>query len=237
MNKDDIISDEQLNAFADSELDTEEENRILNLSEDSPELSNRMCEQRRLKEMVRHAYREVPQPRHRFERKGQGNRLFATAAAAVILLAAGGVAGWFGSNSLNATPDSVRVAGAPNQVVPAEPEPYLLHVTSGDPQRMQVALQRVEQLLNSADGNQAHRVEVIANEAGLDLLRSDVTPFGDQIRALYEQDVLFFACTKAIERLEEQGIQVTLVPEANTHYSALDRVVLRMNEGWSYEKI
>jgi intracellular sulfur oxidation DsrE/DsrF family protein len=237
MNKDDIISDEQLNAFTDSELDTEEENRLFNLSEDSPELSNRMCEQRRLKEMVRHAYREVPQPRRRFERKGQGNRLFVTAAAAAILLAVGGVAGWFGSNALNVTPDSVRMAGAADQVVPAEPEPYLLHVTSGDPQRMQVALQRAEQLLNTTDGKQAHQVEIIANEAGLDLLRSDVTPFGVQIRSLYEQDVLFFACTKAIERLEAQGILVRLVPEANRHYSALDRVVLRMNEGWVYEKI
>jgi hypothetical protein len=30
---------------------------------------------------------------------------------------------------------------------------------------------------------------------------------------------------------------VQLVPEANTHYSALDRVVLRMQQGWTYEKI
>jgi intracellular sulfur oxidation DsrE/DsrF family protein len=236
MNKDDIISDEQLNAFTDSELDTEEENRILNLSEDSPELSKRMCEQRRLKEMVRHAYRDVPQPRHKLERKGKSNRLFVSAVAA-ILLAVGGFAGWFGSISLNAPHNSLLNEGAVNQVVAANPEPYLLHVTSGDPERMRAALQRAQQLLSDSDGNQAHRVEIIANETGLDLLRSDVTPFGDQIRSLYEQDVLFFACTKAIEKLEAQGIQVQLVPEANSHYSALDRVVLRMNEGWIYEKI
>ena len=236
MNKDDIISDEQLNAFTDSELDTEEENRILNLSEDSPELSKRMCEQRRLKEMVRHAYRDVPQPRHKLERKGKSNRLFVSAVAA-ILLAVGGFAGWFGSISLNARHNSLLNEGAVNQVVAANPEPYLLHVTSGDPERMRAALQRAQQLLSDSDGNQAHRVEIIANETGLDLLRSDVTPFGDQIRSLYEQDVLFFACTKAIEKLEAQGIQVQLVPEANSHYSALDRVVLRMNEGWIYEKI
>ncbi len=235
MNKDDHISDEQLNAFTDSELDTEEENRILNLSENSPELSKRMCEQRRLKEMVRHAYREVPQPRRRLERKGQSNRLFVSAAAA-ILLALGGIAGWFGSISLNAPQNSVRIVDAVGQGA-INPEPYLLHVTSGDPQRMRVALQRAEQLLSEADGNQAHRVEIIANETGLDLLRSDVTPFGDQIRSLYEQDVLFFACTKAIEKLEAQGIKVQLVPEANSHFSALDRVVLRMNDGWVYEKI
>jgi intracellular sulfur oxidation DsrE/DsrF family protein len=237
MNKDDIISDEQLNAFADSELDTEEEKRILNLSEDSPDLSTRMCEQRRLKDLVRHAYREVPQPRHRLERKEQGSRLFTIAATAAICLSIGVAAGWFVSNSMNPTPDSMRMARATDQVVPVEPEPYLLHVTSNDPQRMQLALQRAQQLLNTADGKQPHQVEIIANEAGIDLLRSDVTPFGDQIRALFEQDVLFFACTNAIKKLEAKGIHVQLVPEANDQFTALDRVVLRMNEDWVYEKI
>ena len=237
MNKDDIISDEQLNAFADNELDTEEEKRILNLSEDSPELSNRMCEQRRLKEMVRHAYREVPQPRRRLERKGQVNRLFVTSVAAAIFLAVGLVVGWFGSISLNATPDSARMVAAADQVIPIAPEPYLLHVSNGDARHMQMALDRAQQLLSQADGKQPHRVEIVANETGLNLLRSDVTPFGDEIRSLYEQEVLFFACTKAIEKLEARGIEVRLVPEANTQYSALDRVVLRMNEGWVYEKI
>ena len=49
--------------------------------------------------------------------------------------------------------------------------------------------------------------------------------------------MLFFACSRAIERLERQGISVRLVPEANTRYTALDRVVLRLQDGWAYEKI
>ena len=102
---------------------------------------------------------------------------------------------------------------------------------------MQMALRRAGELMNGPDATEARRVEIVANEGGLDLLRSDVTPFAEQIRTLAEQDVLFFACTKAIERLEEQGIQVNLLPEANTDYSALDRVVLRMQEGWQYIKI
>jgi intracellular sulfur oxidation DsrE/DsrF family protein len=102
---------------------------------------------------------------------------------------------------------------------------------------MQKALSRAEELMNGPGASANRRVEIVANEGGLDLLRSDVTPFADQIRVLAEQDVLFFACSRAIERLEERGVKVRLVPEADTRYSALDRVVLRMQQGWTYEKI
>ena len=91
--------------------------------------------------------------------------------------------------------------------------------------------------MNGPGATSHSRVEIVANEGGLDLLRSDRTPFADRIRELAEQDVLFFACSRAIERLQEQGVEVRLVPEANTHYSALDRVVHRMQQGWTYEKI
>ena len=102
---------------------------------------------------------------------------------------------------------------------------------------MEAALTRARFLMNDPDAPDERRVEIVANENGLDLLRSDVTPFASEIRALAEQDVLFFACARAIERLEQEGINVWLVPEAERRYSALDRVVLRMNEGWVYEKI
>jgi intracellular sulfur oxidation DsrE/DsrF family protein len=102
---------------------------------------------------------------------------------------------------------------------------------------MEMALNRADELMAAADASPQRRVEIVANEGGLNLLRSDVTPFAERIRQLAEEDVLFYACSRAIKRLEEQGVRVQLVPEANTHYSALDRVVLRMQQGWTYEKI
>jgi len=48
---------------------------------------------------------------------------------------------------------------------------------------------------------------------------------------------VFYACSKTIQRLEEKGVVVTLVPEAIAGYTALDRVVLRMQDGWEYIKI
>ena len=230
MTRDELISDEQLNAFTDGELEADEENRIFTLSEENPEVDVRLCQHRKLKELVQHGYRDVPKPRRRENKGGPGKNLFSLAAAAVLLLAIGLVGGWTASRALDS-------GVAPFVAAATNPDTWLLHVASSDPVRMQRALDRAEALMTGAGGATGRRVEIVANEGGLNLLRSDMTPYAQQIRQLAEQDVLFFACSKAIERLEEQGVSVHLVPEANTNYSALDRVVHRMQQGWTYEKI
>ena len=102
---------------------------------------------------------------------------------------------------------------------------------------MAAALQRAETLLASAPDDGVRQVEIVANEQGIDLLRSDVTQFAVEISLLQANDVMFYACSKTIQRLEENGVEVQLVPHAISDYTALDRVVMRMQEGWHYEKI
>jgi intracellular sulfur oxidation DsrE/DsrF family protein len=228
MKKDGQLSEEQLNAFTDGELDTDDESRIFELAEGSPELDARLCRQRKLKEMVQHAYRDVPHTRKRGAQTGSRGRILGMAVAALFLLAMGMSVGWFAS---------LTMGPGNNAAQSAQSDTYLLHVTTSDPQHMQMALRRADELMNGPGATEARRVEIVANEGGLDLLRSDVTPFAEQIKTLAAQDVLFFACTRAIERLEAEGVQVELVPEANADYSALDRVVLRLQQGWEYVKI
>jgi intracellular sulfur oxidation DsrE/DsrF family protein len=230
MKKEELISDEQLNAFTDGELEADEENRVFTLSEENSEVDVRLCQHRKLKELVQHGYRDVPKPRRHSNKGGPGKNLLSLAAAAALILAVGVIAGWTASRSLDSS-SAPLVAAATN------PDTWLLHVASSDPVRMQQALDRAESLMTGSGASASRRVEIVANEGGLNLLRSDMTPYAEQIRQLAEQDVLFFACSKAIERLEDQGVSVHLVPEANTNYSALDRVVLRMQQGWTYEKI
>lgn len=230
MNRDDLISDEQLNAFTDGELEADEENRVFTLAEENPEVDQRLCQHRKLKELVQHAYRDVPAPRGRNVPGGSGKSLLSLAVAAAALLFVGVAGGWFAARSLDSGADIVAAAAA-------QKDTWLLHVASSDPERMQMALDRAEALMTDSDATAGRRVEIVANEGGLNLLRSDTTPYAQRIRQLAEQDVLFFACSKAIQRLEEQGVNVQLVPEADTRYSALDRVVLRLQEGWTYEKI
>ena len=234
MKKDEHFSEEQLNAFVDGELDPEEKSRLYNESAHSPELDQRLCQLRKLKELVGHAYDDVP-PADRpggppLRRSGP----FGGALVAGVLLAIGVTAGYFGHGLISTEMTNTPAATAQIQ---EQADNYLLHVVSGDPEQMQSALAHAKYLLDSTDPGEIRRVEIVANERGLDLLRSDVTPFAEEIRTLQENNVVFYACARSIQRLEESGVKVILVPDIRQDYTALDRVVMRMQDGWKYEKI
>jgi len=233
----DSISEEQLNAFVDNELEESEQEQLFALSEESTELEKRLCRQRKLKEMVQHAYRSPPDPVKGRRAQVPGRWFSMSGLAAALLLAVGFLLGSLVSVPFQPgaapvgqdIPDPVPVAGSHTN--------YLLHLASSDPDDMMRALERAEQFLAAADESDGVQVEIVANEGGIDLLRSDVTPFASRIRDLAAHDVLFFACSKTIQRLEEHGIDVQLVPQANRHFTALDRVSKRLQEGWEYVKL
>ena len=235
MKNDDHISEEQLNAFVDGELDSEERSCLFNEAEQSAELDQRLCQQRKLKELVKHAYRDVPEPRRRLTGRRTRSSMLGLATAASMLLLLGVTAGQLLPRFFD---QDLRPGGlTANAQAVADVENYILHVVSGEPEKMKFALQQARELLDSAGADSPRKVEVVANEQGLALLRSDVTPFSDEIRALAHENVVFYACSKAIERLEEKGIEVRLVPEAIPGYTALDRVVERLQDGWQYIKL
>ncbi len=237
MSKDKNISEEQLNAFLDGELESEERTCLFDEAERSTELDQRLCQQRKLKELVKHAYREVPEPNRLLAGRRSSSSVLGLSLVASLLLGLGAIAGLFAHGFLVKDPPLAEYAVASNPQAIAEMENYILHVTSGEPQQMKLALHKAEELLSSAENGISRQVEIVANEKGLNLLRSDITPFSSEISALADHNVIFYACSKAIQRLEEKGIEVHLVPEAIPGYTALDRVVIRMKDGWQYIKI
>ena len=230
MNKDERISEEQLNAFVDDELEPEEKARVYSEASHEPELDRRLCKQRKVKELVKLAYHDVPEPRRKGARSLGRGGLLGRALASSVLLAFGIAAGFIAKATIDQTTEL-------RQVVAAEPNQYLIHVASGDPVELAAALERAEFLLESAPQDSVRQVEIVANEQGLNLLRADVTPFAAEISVLQANDVVFYACSKTIQKLENNGVEVRLVPHTIAEYTALDRVVTRMQEGWHYEKI
>ena len=237
MKKDENISEEQLNAFIDGELESEEINGVFDEAEQSTELDQRLHRQRKLKELVKHAYRDVPEPGRRSPAGRMPTSIPGMALVASLLLFLGAAAGMFLNHSLyqKALPAGHETAATGQPVIAVDN--YILHVSSGDPEQMQRALKMAKALLSSAEPDAPRQVEVVANEKGLDLLRSDITKFNEEINYLASNKVVFYACSKTIQRLEEKGVVVRLVPEAISGYTALDRVVLRMQDGWEYIKI
>jgi len=237
MKKDHQVSEEQLNAFVDGELESEETNNFFNEAEQSAELDQRLCQQRKLKELVKHAYREVPEPRQSRSMRRMPKSVFGLALVASVLLVVGAVSGLFIHGYFEHGSINGEYAAAIHPTQAAANENYILHVSSGDPEQMRIALKKAQALLSSGGPGAQHEVEIVANEQGLDLLRSDVTRFRDEISYLASESVVFYACSKTIQRLQEKGVEVKLVPEAIQGFTALDRVVLRMHEGWQYIKI
>lgn len=233
MSKDEQFSEEQLNAFVDGELDSEDKSRLLIASEDSEGLDQRLCQQRKLKEFVKHAYQETPQPRRMKAAGRMRTGFLGQSMVASVLLLVGVAVGFLAQGYIK------QQSGLEDfsRTVVSQPENYILHVVSGDPEQMFAALQKAQELLDSAEPGQLRQVEVVANEAGLNLLRSDVTPFAREILALQKENVVFYACSRTIERLENNGVDVQLVSDARHDYTALDRVVIRMRDGWEYIKI
>lgn len=227
------ISDELLNAFVDNQLESAEKGRILSLINGDPALQARVSEVWRLKQMVQHAYQDVraprPAPRRRqpwFTRAGQ-------ALAASLLLLVGATAGWFGNA---ATDDSrqreFRLVNREN-----EQERVILHLASADPARLRAALDDAEYLLAKAPaGKRPVQLEIITNDGGLALLRADVSPYADRIKAMRatHQNVKFIACSQAIEKLRGTGVQVQLLPDTEIAPSAIDQITARLKQGWLY---
>jgi intracellular sulfur oxidation DsrE/DsrF family protein len=229
MNRDEQFSEEQINAFVDDELDPEEKSRIYTEASRNADLDHRLCKQRKVKELVKFAYEDIPSAKRKGPTSLGCGGFWGRALAASLLIAVGLVFGFLGRPAVESGVEQVAVV--------AEPHKYLLHVASGAPDDMAAALERAEYLLASSPDDAMRQVEIVANEQGINLLRSDITQFATEISVLQSNDVVFYACSKTIQRLEDDGIEVHLVPHTVVEYTALDRVVSRMQEGWQYEKI
>ncbi len=148
MKKDEHISEEQLNAFVDGELDSEELGCLFDEAEQSAELDQRLCQQRKIKELVKHAYRDVPEPRRLLAGHRTRSNMLGLAVAASMLLVVGITTGLLIPRFFDQ--DLLPGGRAANTQAVTDVENYILHVVSGEPEKMKLALLQARELLDSA---------------------------------------------------------------------------------------
>lgn len=228
-----FISDEELCAFLDEQLDASERDRVLSAINADSSVNQRMNELRLLHDMVQHAYEETP---HRNTMSQPINKSYSRwAVAACLVLSIGVVVGWFSHQGVM----SNNQLAAADSIAPAKLGNVILHLTSADPDKISAALDKAEQMLISYKQKDKNlRLEVIANDGGLNLMRTGVSSFQPRIQQLKKQygNVEFLACARAIKRLEERGVDVELLPEVKVAPSALSQIIQRMQEDWRYIK-
>lgn len=229
MNDKRTFSDEQLNAFVDDQLGAQEREEILTAATSDADLGQRLCSLRATKELVGHAYGRIPPARRR---TGRRVSLWSGALAASLALVAGVLIGWQGHRA------SERGEGlaSPGGLFAPQPAKVLIHLDNSQAERMEEALDLAEAYLAKAG---RARVEIVVNNSGLDLLREESTFHAERIArmAARHEMLAFVACGNAIARYRSAGLDVRLVPEARVERTAVEHIVDRVRQGWTYLKI
>ena len=231
------VSEEQLNALLDHELDGEERTRILLAIEQNPALQARYNELRDTKNLVCAAYQDIPIPNMSNRRRWRPNYRYVAGFASAALVLLGILIGWTVNAYLGQSPDlNFQYVEQINTSV-VKGDKILLHINTDDPNRVRASLQWAENLLQYSRTKHAQLdLEVVVNAEGLNILRTN-SAYAQKIATLTQEysNVKFLACGVAKQNATfRENKAVTLIPQANDIPAALDRIVTRMQEGWTY---
>jgi len=151
MMKQNEYSDDKLNMFIDEQLDTGEMNDIRQAMLDDSELRERICQLKAVRELVGHAYQNVPRSCwDRRNHKTSRNALWKSVAASFIL-GLGALLGWQASEYASASGGVVSASTAfkffADQAVAGQHErKIVLHISTDDIGTVNSALQEVKPL-------------------------------------------------------------------------------------------
>ncbi|MGD8556894.1 MAG: hypothetical protein PVJ14_06055 [Chromatiales bacterium] len=224
-----------LNALLDRELATEEREELLSRVEQDALLRQELSDLYHLKEMVNSAYSDekgyiTGNSRDWLARGG-------AIAASILLLAVVFTVGYQAGNGTGITQPSAdvfhlsQVAGDPGRV--------MLYVSSDEGGKFKRTLDQAQAYLDRQDESGIN-VIVVASADGTDLFRKSITPYEERINNLkvrYGESLDFIACNNAITRLRNEGSDADLVNAVEVAPSAVQYVVDRLREGWTYVAI
>lgn len=239
MSQDKFISDETVNAFIDNELDADERAQLVTAIQNDKVLQQKVNELRQVKEMLTLAYQDPPSPVIGLTEVTSASALRMGIAASVLVVLGFSLGWWMHVEVAPDPPQSFATVSQLDNEYVLTPK-VLLHVSTMDSQRIEVALKKAEHLL--AQHRQTNRpldMEVIVNAQGLGLLRQG-SPYAEKVRTLVQEydNLSFLACGVAREnaRLKEGGA-IELLPEATQVPAALELILKRLKRGWMYVRV
>ena len=253
------LSDETLNALVDNEFPAAERSEILAHLQTDQVSKQRACDFNYLKDRVKAAYRDIPQPISNVKTGSAKQRLYRMVssvlfALVVIGLAVVGLNNNFDSEKDNSTTQTT-IKSAAQRLVMLDPEGRGQKLSQNNSEEMRVVFHvsnttrlNADELLDDIEGllqqsiqnNQQIRIEVVAHAEGLDLLRERLSTEKLRITAMSKQypELTFVACLNTIDRIKrEKGIDVKLISEAVSTQSGVAYVVMRQQQGWLYIQV
>ena len=224
MSREREVSQEMQNAFVDGQLDAADWTAMVERMGDDEALRRRVCELRTLKDMLKGAYADA---RPRRAAPPANHRGWARVAGLALVFA---LAGWL-------VHDATERGQAAAQRHGLAASGLVVHVASSRGERVDTALQEVEDYLRDARAaGRKVNVEIVANQSGIDILRADKSAYSkrlERLRAAYP-NLTYIACHQTADRLRDGGAAVKLLPGVHYAPTALDEIVKRMQQGWVY---
>ena len=224
-----------LHAYVDGELSQPEQRDLLVRMENDETLRERVCDLRNTKEWVKFSFDAETAPTRSLP--GGHSPLWSVpmlrvAASFLLALLAFG-AGWFGHSLQGQAPQQLALGTSG-----ADTPHVILHISESDENRFIAVLDKAEQILQQYQ-DPAVQVEVIANAGGLDLMRTASSRHTDAVKRLIAtyDNVRFIACSLELKKLQEGGLDPTLIEGIHADQSAADYLIQRLTEGWTYIKI
>jgi len=244
MNDKTQYSDEHLNAFIDDQLDTTEKAEILDAIRHDAALSQRVCKLQKLHNLIQLSYQSIEVPeRHKVTDDLMRSKKFKWFAAASIFLAIGTIAGWISHQTLhsNSLVDIAQVTHNPLATKNANHWKLMLHVSTANPNRLNIVLDEAEVLLEEyANSSRQLELEILTNSEGLALVTNSGKNYNKRLQKLQQKydNLAVLVCGQTLKRIQSvQGKKLNLLPNTNVVSSAINQIVKRQQSGWSYIRI
>ena len=235
------VSEEMLNAYLDNELDEKDICFIDLQIKNNPQLQRRIEQLQDLKLKIRDSYASVRPPVRPAIRHAKKKNLLPAGIAASLTLVIGLASGWYSHSYFNVFPTSSDyLLGVKLDDLKPEDNKIIIHLAQNDIDLFDKALTKAEILLTRFETlNQDGKIHVLANSYGMDLLRTDKTPYQERITNMMKNhdNVQFVACKNTIKRLQSAGKSVDLLPGVKVHGPVINEIITGLQSGWTYMKI
>lgn len=231
------IDENMLAAFVDGQLDVEKSELVIQAMDKDETVRESVYRLRRAKDLMKLGFADALPPEMDSIgselRQRKLNPLYV--AASVLILVASFSFGFFGymaGKQLGSNSDSVLVSDTQTN-----PVHVVLHIDKSDMKQFDAVLTYTNSFLGKY-GEQGGQIAIVANASGLDLLRAGVSPYEKKIYAMIRNhdNVQFIACANAIHSLRQKGVEPLFHAGIDTDKPALDQIVARVQDGWSYVK-
>lgn len=127
-----------------------------------------------------------------------------------------------------------------NPIRDDEPRNIVMHVNFADPERLNLVLNNVENILDHyTERNNTVAIRVVCHGPGLHLLRSDTSPVKERILQMTDnpQRLAFYACSNTVARMTKaEGKAPELIEAAVPVPAGLPEIIELQRQGWIYLK-